>query len=86
MEEARQYPAVIKEAAFLLVFVGSSMWFGIVLVHAARTGVMWARGGNICRADRPISFWISAVIAAAALIFSLGMTLVMTAGMSGYLK
>ena len=73
---------MIGSVVLLLGFTALSVWFCIVVIHGWRTKVMWARGGNVSKTDRPIAYWISIAIALSALCFSLVMTAVMFAGIT----
>jgi hypothetical protein len=71
---------MIANVGLLLLFGAVALWICTVLIHAVRTGEMWARGGNIIRAERAGSFWVSFTLGLLGLLFALAITLTMVVG------
>jgi hypothetical protein len=67
---------------YLLFFAAFTTWMGVVLVHAVKSGEMWARGGNVYRSERPTAFWFSVSLAVVGLMLGFIMTTVMIVAIS----
>lgn len=72
---------MIGNVLYLLLFVALTSWMVVVVIHALKSGEMWARGENAYRTERPIAFWLCFSMAAFGCVFGLCMTTLLIVGM-----